>query len=153
MKKKYRYAKIRDIIQKEVIETQEELAAALAGEGVSVTQATISRDIKELMLIKVPTEDGRYRYAVSPEQPALFAKDRFISLFQVTITSIQYSGNLVVIQTLPGSAQAVAYALDNTDIQEMIGTIAGDDTILLVVAEGKDPKKVKDRLYSFLREA
>lgn len=153
MKKKYRYAKIRDIIQQEVIETQEELAAALADEGVSVTQATISRDIKELMLIKVPTEDGRYRYAVSPEQPALFAKDRFISLFQGTITSIQYSGNLVVIQTLPGSAQAVAYALDNTDIQEIIGTIAGDDTILLVVAEGKDPKKVKDRLYSFLREA
>lgn len=153
MRKEYRYAKIREIIQNQVIETQEELAEALLREGIEVTQATISRDIKEMMLIKVPDDNGRYRYAVSPEEAALLAKSRYAPLFQGAVTNINYSGNLLVIQTMPGAAQAVAFVLDNTEIESIIGTIAGDDTILVVLAEGADAAAAKERLFELLREA
>lgn len=153
MRKEYRYAKIREIIQNQVIETQEELAEALLREGIEVTQATISRDIKEMMLIKVPDDNGRYRYAVSPEEAALLAKSRYAPLFQGAVTNINYSGNLLVIQTMPGAAQAVAFVLDNTVIDAVIGTIAGDDTILVVLAEGTDAAAAKERLFELLREA
>lgn len=150
--KNYRYAKIREIIQKKVIETQEELASALQKEGIDVTQATISRDIKDLKLVKVPASDGKYRYATSPEESNILMKNKISLLFQATVTNIKYSGNLVVIQTMPGSAQAVAFALDNSELPEIIGSIAGDDTILLVLDENANPQMVKQKLYNFFRE-
>ncbi len=150
--KKYRYAKIREIVQNQNIETQEDLALALEKEGIRVTQATISRDIKDMMLVKVPYADGKYRYELSPDEPALNARFRISAIFQGAVTNIAHSGNLVIIQTTPGSAQAVAFALDNTEIPEVIGSLAGDDTILLVVKEQYSAAQVKQKLYHLLRE-
>ena len=86
--KRFRYTKIKEIVQSRPIETQEELAKALQEEGIEVTQATVSRDIKELMLIKVPTSDGHYRYALSPEQNMLMSKSRMARLFQDSIVRV-----------------------------------------------------------------
>ena len=103
--KRYRYNKIKEIVKSRPIETQEELANALLEEGIDVTQATVSRDIKELMLIKVPTGDGHYRYALSPEENVILSRTRISRLFQDAITKIDSSVNIVVLRTLPGSAQ------------------------------------------------
>ncbi len=150
--KKYRYAKIREIVQDQVIETQEELAQALEREGIAVTQATISRDIKEMMLVKVPYRSGHYRYALSSEEPMLLAKNRLIDIFAHTIVKIECSGNIVVIHTTPGSANAVAFALDNLNLSHIIGTLAGDDTILLVVEEGYSAADIKTEIYQIFHE-
>ena len=90
--KRFRYTKIKEIVQSRPIETQEELAKALQEEGIEVTQATVSRDIKELMLIKVPTSDGHYRYALSPEQNMLMSKNRMARLFQDSIVRVDSIG-------------------------------------------------------------
>ena len=107
--KRYRIMKIKEIIQNQVIETQEELAAALKKEGIVVTQATVSRDIKELMLIKVPYKDRHYRYALSDEKQNVMPKNHTAMLFQQAVTKIDSSMNLVVLHTIPGSASAVAF--------------------------------------------
>lgn len=103
--KRYRSMKIKEIIQHQIIETQEELAAALKREGIIVTQATVSRDIKDLMLIKIPYKDGHYRYALSTEKPGIMTKNHTSFLFQEAVIGIESSMNLIVIHTLPGSAQ------------------------------------------------
>jgi len=126
-----RHAKILEIIDKEVIETQEELAERLKSLGVEVTQATISRDIKELRLIKVMTEDGRYRYA-SIEKGENVVTDRLLKVFSESFVSSDYANNIVVVKTLPGMAQAAASAIDSLKWNEILGTIAGDDTIMIV---------------------
>ena len=127
-----RHAKIKQIIDQQVIDTQEELAEALRKNSIAVTQATVSRDIKELMLIKVPTGDGRYRYAFPPEQNAALYQSR-MRIFQDSIVSIDYSQNMIVLKTLPGTAQAVAYTIDYVKWPEILGTVAGDDTIFVIV--------------------
>ncbi len=129
--KRFRYTKIKEIVQSRPIETQEELAKALQEEGIEVTQATVSRDIKELMLIKVPTSDGHYRYALSPEQNMLMSKNRMARLFQDSIVRVDSAFNQIVIHTLPGSASMVASAIDHAKWESVIGTIAGDDTIVI----------------------
>jgi len=126
-----RHAKILEIIDKEVIETQEELAERLKSLGVEVTQATISRDIKELRLIKVMTEDGRYRYA-SIGKSENVVTDRLLKVFSESYVSSDYANNIVVVKTLPGMAQAAASAIDSLKWNEILGTIAGDDTIMIV---------------------
>lgn len=128
-----RHARIKEIIENNVIETQEELAIALRKLAIEVTQATVSRDIKELMLIKVPAGDGRYCYAFPVEQSAAFLQPRMERIFQDSVIGMDYSENIVVIKTLPGTAQAVAAAIDNTKWPDIIGTVAGDDNILVVV--------------------
>lgn len=132
-----RHGKIKEIIDQQVMETQEDLAAALREHGIDVTQATVSRDIKELMLIKVPTGDGRYRYAFPSEQGVVLSQARMERVFQDSVISIVASDNLVIIRTLPGTAQAVAYTIDYVRWPEILGTIAGDDTIF-VAAVGKN---------------
>ena len=126
-----RHAKILEIIDKEVIETQEELAERLKSLGVEVTQATISRDIKELRLIKVMTEDGRYRYASIGKRENVVT-DRLLKVFSESYVSSDYANNIVVVKTLPGMAQAAASAIDSLKWNEILGTIAGDDTIMIV---------------------
>ena len=120
--KRYRIMKIKEIIQNQVIETQEELAAALKKEGIVVTQATVSRDIKELMLIKVPY------------------KDRHDS-----------SMNLVVLHTIPGSASAVAFAIDHANSDVVIGTLAGDDTILIILKSPEDVPVFLEHIQGLLK--
>lgn len=131
--KALRHSKIKEIIDRYIIETQEELADALSKQGIEVTQATVSRDIKELMLIKVPTGDGRYRYAFPPEQNIVLSQARLERTFQDSIVTIDYSQNIVVLRTMPGTAQAVAYTIDYVKWPEVIGTVAGDDTIFVLV--------------------
>jgi len=127
-----RHAKIVEIIDHNEIETQEELASRLIVEGFKVTQATVSRDIKELRLIKVLTKSGRYKYASIHQQDAGIT-DRFIKIFKDSLINIDFAGNMVVIKTLPGAAQAAAAALDALDLKEIVGSLAGDDTIFIVV--------------------
>lgn len=150
--KRYRYNKIKEIIQSRVIETQEELAKALLEEGIEVTQATVSRDIKELMLIKIPTGDGHYRYGLSPEENVLLSRNRINRLFQDSIISVEYSLNQIVLRTLPGSAQSVAFAIDHAKWAEIIGTIAGDDTILLIAKSVEEVSPVLKRIADLMRE-
>ncbi len=133
-----RHAKIKEIIDKNKVETQEDLAAALRAEGIDVTQATVSRDIKELMLVKVPDANGQYHYAYPKEHNMLLTPGRLERTFQDSIIGIRVSQCMVVIRTLPGTAQAVAYAVDYMKWEEVLGTIAGDDTVFVAMenAEG-----------------
>lgn len=128
-----RHGKVKEIIEHMVIETQEELAEALRRQGIDVTQATVSRDIKELMLIKVPIGDGRYRYAFPQEQTVVITPARMERTFQDSVIGINYSQNIIVLKTMPGTAQAVAFTIDYVKWPEIIGTVAGDDTIMVVV--------------------
>ena len=150
--KRYRYTKIKEIVQARPIETQEELALALQAEGIDVTQATVSRDIKELMLIKVPTSDGRYRYALSPEENVLLSKNRMSRLFQDSIIKIDSSLNLIVVTTLPGSAQSVAFATDHAKWEHIIGTIAGGATMLLTIKPEKAVPRIIKQINTLIKE-
>lgn len=145
-----RHAKIKEIIEKNITETQEDLAEALRKEGIEVTQATVSRDIKELMLIKVPIGDGRYRYAFPIEQNILYSQSRMSRIFQDTVMGIDYSENIIVIKTMPGTAQAVAATIDYVKWPEIIGTVAGDDNILVVVKPIDAVQQVLSKLKALL---
>ena len=146
--KTLRHATIKKIIENHIIETQEELAEALCKESIKVTQATVSRDIKELMLIKVPVGEGRYRYAFPVESNSAFLQPRMERIFQDSVVGMDHSENIVVIKTLPGTAQAVAAAIDNSKWPDIIGTVAGDDNILVVVKPMDAVSKVMTKLLA-----
>ncbi|MBC8015530.1 MAG: arginine repressor [Sporomusaceae bacterium] len=146
--KELRHANIKKIIEQNVIETQDDLAEALRKQSIKVTQATVSRDIKELMLIKVPAGEGRYRYAFPIEGSTAFLQPRMERIFQDSVVGMDYSGPIVVIKTLPGTAQAVAAAIDNTKWPDIIGTVAGDDNILVVVKPIDAVPKVMAKLMA-----
>jgi transcriptional regulator of arginine metabolism len=126
-----RHAKILEIIEKNVIETQEEIAEKLKELGMEITQATISRDIKELRLIKVMTEDNRYRYAPFSKNENIIS-NKLMNIFAEAYVSSDYANNIVVVKTLSGMAQAAAAAIDSLKWSDIIGTIAGDDAIMIV---------------------
>lgn len=126
-----RHSRILDIITEFPIETQDELLSRLKEEGFKATQATISRDIKDLRLVKTLGGDGKYRY-VSASKDSTDIRSNFSALFSTSVNSIDYAQNFVVIKTLSGMAQAVCAALDAIGYQEVLGTIAGDDTIFIV---------------------
>ena len=144
--KSRRHDLIKQIISEEVIETQEALAEALRARHVRVTQATISRDIKELFLIKIPAGDGRYRYAVAPHERVMVSESRMKRLFRDNIVSCDFSENIVVIKTVPGGANHVASVLDTIGWMEIIGTVAGDDNILAVVRPKEEAIKIVERI-------
>lgn len=150
--KRYRYNKIKEIVQSQSIETQEELANALLAEGIEVTQATVSRDIKELMLIKIPTGDGHYRYALSPEENVVLSRSRINRLFQDSIICVDSALNQIVLHTIPGSASAVAFSVDHAKWSEVIGTLAGDDTILLICRSVEEVDSVLKRIADLMKE-
>lgn len=126
-----RHAKILELIERYQIETQEELADKLKEHGMDVTQATVSRDIKELRLIKVMADGGRYKYAsISQSDGAI--NNRLLTIFTESFVRCDYANNIVVVKTLPGMAQASASAVDSLLCSEIVGTIAGDDTIMIV---------------------
>jgi transcriptional regulator of arginine metabolism len=138
-----RHSKILEIINSSEIETQEELARHLKEEGYDVTQATVSRDIKEMGLIKVLSKDGKYKYA-SLKQREGVVNDRFLKLLKDTVISRDFAGNIVVVRTLVGSANAAAAAIDALDFDLIVGSIAGDDTIFLLARTDDDvPKLLK----------
>ena len=125
-----RHARILDIIAEHPNETQDELLTRLREEGFKATQATISRDIKDLRLVKTLGSDGKYRY-VSASRSSTDIRTNFSNLFSTSVDSIDVAQNLVVIKTLSGMAQAVCAALDSADYPSVVGTIAGDDTIFI----------------------
>ena len=146
--KAIRHARIKEIIENTIVETQEDLAEALRKQNIEVTQATVSRDIKEMMLIKIPTGDGRYRYAYPIEKNVIFSKSRMARMFQDSVIGLNFSENIIVIKTLPGTANAVASTLDYAKWPEIIGTVAGDDNILVVVKPIDAVAEVLEKLES-----
>lgn len=146
-----RHAKIKEIVEHSIVETQEELAESLRKKGIEVTQATVSRDIKELRLIKVPTGDGRSRYAFPMEQSVMFSQSRMERMFRDAVIAIDHSQNIIVLKTLPGTAQAVASTVDYAKWPEIIGTVAGDDNILVVVKPIEAVPQVIAKLQSLLQ--
>lgn len=135
MMKNDRQSMILEIISQENIETQEQLLARLQERGISSTQATISRDIKQMHLIKEPAGLGVYKYAVSGNRTKLNFAEKLRTIFRESITSIDYAQNIVVLKTMPGLANAAAAALDNMDITYMVGSLAGDDTAFLLMKD------------------
>lgn len=133
--KAQRQAKIMEIISTANVETQEQLLAALQDAGFTSTQATISRDIKELRIVKELTSFGTYRYTTATrEVPEGFA-GRLNTIFRECVTNFDYAQNIIVIHTLPGLANAAASALDAMNMSVVLGTIAGDDTVFVVMRD------------------
>ena len=137
---------IKEIIKDQQIETQSDLAEALKKAGFNVTQATVSRDIKVMMLIKVPDEDGRSKYSFPSEDSKILTTERLEDTLRSYTLTISSAENLIVLHTLPGTAQAVAYALDHLSWKELLGTVGGDDTVLLIVDSKDHVETVKRRL-------
>ena len=133
-----RQAMILQIIKEQEIETQEELAEVLRNKGIDVTQATVSRDVKELRLVKILTSDGRYRYGVPYEPVYGDVIGRARRSFQEYVMEIGYSQNMIILKTLSGTANAVAAAIDDVDWPEILATVAGDDTILVIIKSEED---------------
>ena len=132
-----RQALIREIVDTQSIQTQEELAQALREHGMVVTQATVSRDIKEMHLLKVLAEDGSYRYATMDKEEQ-GTSDRLIRMLADSVVGMDSANNLIVIRTLPGSAHVAGEAVDSLRWSEVLGTIAGDNTILVIARSNED---------------
>ena len=143
-----RHAKIIDLISRNDVETQEELADLLNGEGFRVTQATVSRDIRELKLTKVQSENGRQRYMVMQNQTAF--SDKYIRILKDGYVSMDMAQNILVIKTVSGMAMAVAAALDEIHFHEIVGCIAGDDTIMCAVRSVDDTILLMDKLKKLI---
>ena len=145
-----RQALIREIVEAQSIQTQEELAEALREHGMVVTQATVSRDIREMHLLKVLAEDGSYRYATM-EKGDTGVSDRLIRMLADSVVEMNYANNLIVIRTLPGSAHVAAEAVDNLKWPEVLGTIAGDNTILVIARANDEVETVIKRFRSIIK--
>jgi transcriptional regulator of arginine metabolism len=148
--KSFRQSKIREIILSKAINTQEQLADELAREGIEVTQATVSRDIKEMGLIKVSTPTGEYRYSLPPILVHGDPVERARRVFANSVVSFDYSENLVLIRTLPGNAGAVGDVVDDLNWRGIVGTLAGDDTVLVIVRPKERVLELMDE-FSALR--
>lgn len=151
MVKARRHQRILDIVRSKPIQTQEDLSAELAREGMSVTQATISRDIKELRLIKAPVGDGSYRYTVPVDRNIEDINRRIERVFREAVISVEDSDNIVVIKTLEGAAQAIGAIVDDLDWPEVVGSLAGDDTIFVVVKPADKALEIMARFNKFRR--
>lgn len=133
--KSQRQAKIMEIISTTNVETQEQLLAALQQAGFTSTQATISRDIKELRIVKELTNFGTYRYTTAAREVPSSFSSRLNTIFRECVTSFDYAQNIIVIHTLPGLANAAASALDSMHMSVILGTLAGDDTVIVVMRD------------------
>ena len=146
-----RQTKILELIKKYEIETQEDLSAHLEQEGYQVTQATVSRDIRELKLTKVALTNGKQKYVALLETHEDMSK-KYERIFRDGFISMDIAQNILVIKTVSGMAMAVAAALDALQLQEVVGTIAGDDTIMCAVRSTEDAIAVIDKLRKFVEE-
>ena len=149
--KSQRQAKIVEIISNTDVETQEQLLQALVEAGFTSTQATISRDIKEMRIVKELTSLGTYRYSVPEKDAAPALSDRLNNIFRECLVSVDYAENLVVIHTLPGMASAAASALDAMHSSAVLGTLAGDDTVMIVMREGHAAAAFTGEIKSVIR--
>lgn len=142
---------ILEIIGAEPIDTQELLQQRLSERGIVCTQATISRDIKQLHLVKEPTGGGNYRYAVSAQRSQLDAAEKLRTILRESVVSIQPAQNLVVVKTMPGLASAAGAALDGMCLAQIVGSLAGDDTALLVMRDAETATAFCDELRAMVR--
>lgn len=142
-----RHFAIKEILINERITTQEDLCEALKKKGFNITQATVSRDIKELSLVKVPDEDG-YHYALPGAQGVKNSFERIKRVFKDLVVDIDFSENIVVIKTTPGAAQSVGLLVDSINQNSILGNVAGDDTILVIVK----PREAVDEVVRIFKE-
>lgn len=147
--KKIRHNQILDIIAKNDIETQEELASHLKNAGFLVTQATVSRDIRELKLTKVPMGNGKQKYGVLKQEDT-HMEDRFIRVLKDGFVSMDMAQNILVVRTVSGMAMAVAAAIDALKFSEVVGCIAGDDTIMIAVRTIEDTRNLMDKIHKLM---
>lgn len=133
--------KILEIVDSNIVTTQEELTKLLKSKGFKITQATISRDIKELRLIKIMDENGKYRYSTNKKNEQ-FLSERLLTIFKESYSSSDHANNLVVIKTMPGMAQAAGFVIDSINYNTIVGSIAGDDTVIIVCRTNEDAKNL-----------
>jgi transcriptional regulator of arginine metabolism len=141
-----RQMRIVELVSQNVITSQEAICEALAREGIRVTQATVSRDIKELNLVRAPSGDGRYKYSLMPGDPTLVYRERFRRLFTDCCVDMNRSGSIILVKTLSGTASAVGEAIDALKLAGVLGTVAGDNAVLVVVREGNSPQEMLESL-------
>lgn len=149
--KRDRHEKIIELIEKYDIETQEELADRLVREGFQVTQATVSRDIRELKLSKVAGREGRQKYVLLNRQQHQMA-EKYVGILREAFVSMDRTQNILVVKTVSGMAMAVGAALDNIGWKEIVGCIAGDDTVMCAIRTVEDTEAVMAELHKILRK-
>lgn len=149
--KALRLVKIMELIEKYEIYTQEDLLLRLREEGIETTQATISRDIKELNLVKTITEDGKYKYAVARRRPNDDLDKKYYAVFVESLVSVDYAGNMVAVRCHTGMANAACAALDTMGFEGIVGTLAGDDTIFILMRDeeqaGELTRKIEQMIH------
>lgn len=145
-----RQSEILAIIAADSIETQEQLLTELRNRGINATQATISRDIKELHLVKELTEQGGYRYALPEQSGPSNVTSRLRTIFRESVVSYDCAQNLVVVKTMPGLGSAAGAALDDMDIPDLVGTLAGDDTVLLILHTTQNAQNFCAQMHQLL---
>ena len=147
--KKVRLGKIIEIIERQDVETQEELAVLLKDAGFDVTQATVSRDIRELKLSKVPTGNGTQKYVVLKQDDSHLG-DKYIRVLKDGFISMDMAQNILVMKTVPGMAMAVAAAVDAIKFKEIVGSIAGDDTIMMAVRTVEETQTLMNKIHAMI---
>lgn len=148
--KSARQTAILSLIEEQDVKTQQELAHKLRDRGIDVTQATVSRDIKELRLLKVLSPSGGYKYATA-DQAEHGISERFVRMFVDSVISINHSGNLIVIKTLAGSANVAGEAIDSMRWPEILGTLSGDNTIMVVVRNEEDAPRIVEQFHAIIK--
>jgi transcriptional regulator of arginine metabolism len=149
LNKGQRHIKIRDLISNREIETQDELVDLLKSAGYEVTQATVSRDIKELHLVKVPLQDGRYKYSLPADQ-RFNPMQKLHRALTDAFVSIDGASHFLIMKTLPGNAHAIGSLIDHLDWEEILGTICGDDTCLIICRDTDQREVLRQRLIEML---
>ena len=147
--KRNRHDKIIEIIASNVVETQEQLAALLKEAGYDVTQATVSRDIRQMKLAKQATEDGKYKYVYTTADSDVM-QDKYVSVLRAGYVSMDVAQNLLVIKTVSGMAMALATAIDALDFPQIVGCIAGDDTIMIAIKTSEEAVEVMEELRTLM---
>lgn len=149
--KKNRHQKLKELVEQYEIETQDELAEKLKKAGFEVTQATVSRDIRELKLTKVPTGNGRQKYAILLHSDH-YLSDKYIRVLRDGFVSMEVAQNILVVKTVAGMAMAVAAAIDAMKLKEIVGSIAGDDTIMMVLHNEQDALQTKENIQNVMEQ-
>ena len=149
--KKNRHDKIIEIINNHVVETQEQLASLLSEAGYEVTQATVSRDIRQMKLTKQVTEDGRQKYVYTTADSDVM-QDKYVSVLKAGYLSMDTAQNLIVVRTVSGMAMALATAIDALDFPQVLGCIAGDDTIMVALKNNEEATLVMNEMQKMIKE-
>lgn len=149
--KNVRQSEILNIVQTKDIDTQEQLLEELRARGFTTTQATISRDIKELRLVKELTGSGGYRYALSERKTGTASDARLRNIFKEGVVSVDVAQNIVVVRTMPGLASAACSALDAMEIEGMVGSLAGDDTGILIMRDNVLAQQFNGEVHKLLK--